>query len=66
LREKSELSEAVIVAVTGWGHEDYRRRSRETGFDLHLVKPVTARDLRAMLAELNSPSEKRYLKVTQS
>ncbi len=66
LREKSELSEAVIVAVTGWGHEDYRRRSRETGFDLHLVKPVTARDLRAMLAELNSPSEKRHLKVTHS
>ena len=41
------------MAVTGWGHEDDRRRSREMGFDLHLVKPVTARDLRAMLIDLN-------------
>jgi len=66
LREQSELSEAVIVAVTGWGHEEYRRRSREIGFDRHLVKPVTARDLKAMLAELERTSEKRYLTVTHS
>ena len=54
LRERSECSKALIVAVTGWGHEEDRRRSREMGFDLHLVKPVTARDLRAMLADLKS------------
>ena len=53
LRERPECSRALIVAVTGWGHEDDRRRSREMGFDLHLVKPVTARDLRAMLIDLN-------------
>ena len=29
-----------VVAVTGWGHEDDRRRTREAGFDAHLVKPV--------------------------
>ena len=51
LKERSECSKALIVAVTGWGT---RRspRSREMGFDLHLVKPVTARDLRAMLTDL--------------
>ena len=53
LRERPECSRALIVAVTGWGHEDDRRRSREMGFDLHLVKPVTARDLRAMLTDLD-------------
>jgi len=30
----------LIVAVTGWGQEDSRRRTQEAGFDAHLVKPV--------------------------
>jgi CheY-like chemotaxis protein len=29
-----------LVAVTGWGQEDDRRRALEAGFDAHLVKPV--------------------------
>jgi signal transduction histidine kinase len=29
-----------LIAVTGWGQDDDRRRSREAGFDVHLVKPV--------------------------
>jgi CheY-like chemotaxis protein len=36
---------AVIVAVTGWGTDDDRRRSREAGFDAHLVKPVDYTEL---------------------
>jgi CheY-like chemotaxis protein len=35
----------VIVAVTGWGKPEDRARSREAGFDLHLVKPVNETDL---------------------
>jgi CheY-like chemotaxis protein len=31
-----------IVAVTGWGQESDRAKTREAGFDLHLVKPVDA------------------------
>jgi CheY-like chemotaxis protein len=54
LREHPECSKALIVAVTGWGHEEDRRRSREMGIDLHLVKPVTASDLRAVLIDLKS------------
>ena len=30
----------VLIAVTGWGQDEDRRRSRDAGFDLHLVKPV--------------------------
>jgi CheY-like chemotaxis protein len=30
----------VLIAMTGYGQEDDRRRSREAGFDHHLVKPV--------------------------
>jgi len=61
LRERSECSKALIVAVTGWGHEEDRRRSREMGFDLHLVKPVTARDLRAMLTDLKQKLQEHWL-----
>ena len=60
-REHSEFSKVLIVAVTGWGYEDDRRRSREMGFDLHLVKPVTARDLRQMFADLKPKLEKQAL-----
>jgi CheY-like chemotaxis protein len=55
LRGRPECSGALIVAVTGWGGEEDRRQSREMGFDQHLVKPVTARDLRALLADLDEP-----------
>ncbi len=56
LRQRHDLPDLVIVAVTGWAQEDYRRRSRETGFDRHLVKPVTAQELKAVLAELEPKS----------
>ena len=39
----------LVVAVTGWGEESDRRRTREEGFDLHLVKPVGIRDLEKTL-----------------
>ena len=41
IREKSWGRNMVIVALTGWGQEEDRRRSREAGFDEHLVKPVS-------------------------
>jgi len=61
LREHPECTKAQIVAVTGWGHEEYRRRSREVGFDRHLVKPVTASDLRTLLADLEPYPGKQCL-----
>ena len=41
----------VIVALTGWGQEDDRRRSKEAGFDHHLVKPVEIMALQQLLSE---------------
>jgi len=61
LRERPDCSKALIVAVTGWGQEEDRRRSREMEFDLHLVKPVTAIDLRAVLIDLKSKLEQQRL-----
>jgi PAS domain S-box-containing protein len=43
---------AVLIAVTGWGQEEDRRRSHEAGFDHHLVKPVDPHDLMRLLAGL--------------
>jgi CheY-like chemotaxis protein len=43
----------VLIAVTGWGQEEDRRRSHEAGFDHHLVKPVDPQALMKLLAELN-------------
>jgi CheY-like chemotaxis protein len=61
LRMQTEFSDLVIVALTGWGHEEHRQRSREIGFDVHMIKPVTAKDLRGMLLELAPMTEKRSL-----
>ena len=46
--------DAVLVAVTGWGQEDDRARSREAGFDAHLVKPVNHQELTKLMATLPS------------
>jgi CheY-like chemotaxis protein len=34
-----------LVALTGWGQDEDRQRTKEFGFDLHLVKPATTEDL---------------------
>ena len=49
--EPTNCAGAVLVAVTGWGQEEDRRRAREAGFDHHLVKPVDARDIEAIIKE---------------
>ena len=41
-----------IIALTGWGQEEDRRRVREAGFDRHLIKPADMGALRALLASL--------------
>jgi PAS domain S-box-containing protein len=49
-----------LIAVTGWGQEEDRRRSREAGFDRHLTKPVDPDDLLAELgAELGAAPDHR-------
>jgi PAS domain S-box-containing protein len=40
-----------IIAITGWGQDDDRQRSKDAGFDAHLVKPVVFEELTALLDE---------------
>jgi len=42
----------IIVALTGWGQDSDRRKTREAGFDAHLVKPVDYTELLQLLAAL--------------
>jgi PAS domain S-box-containing protein len=52
----------VLVAVTGWGHEDDRRRAFDAGFDHHLTKPLAANALESLVnsvgASLEMPGKK--------
>jgi CheY-like chemotaxis protein len=50
LRQQPGLENLVLVAMTGWGQEEDRRRSKEAGFDHHLVKPVEPEALHKLLA----------------
>ena len=52
LREQPWGREIVIVALTGWGQAEDKRRSKEAGFDRHLVKPVEPAALGQLLATL--------------
>lgn len=52
VRAMPEGAGMVIVALTGWGQEQDRARSREAGFDAHLVKPVGHEDLLRTLRPL--------------
>src|SRR5581483_6794836 len=54
IREKPWAKGTLIVAATGWGQDEDRRRSKEAGFDHHLVKTVDAAELNRLLAERKS------------
>jgi CheY-like chemotaxis protein len=44
-------AELTLIALTGWGNEDDRRRSKAAGIDYHLVKPVDLNVLETLLAQ---------------
>jgi signal transduction histidine kinase/DNA-binding response OmpR family regulator len=49
LRQDTGLTKAKYIALSGYGTEHDQRRSREAGFDLHLVKPVDPRSLSGVI-----------------
>jgi CheY-like chemotaxis protein len=44
------LTDSLLIAMTGYGHEEDRRLSREAGFDAHLIKPVSLPAILQLLA----------------
>jgi PAS domain S-box-containing protein len=57
LRARTEKGQPLIVALTGYGQEEDRRRSEKAGFDAHMVKPV---DLEALQELLSRPDLLRH------
>ena len=51
IREQPWGKNIVLVALTGWGQEEDRRKSKDAGFDHHMVKPVDLVALKKLLAE---------------
>lgn len=54
-RGESGANAPLIVALTGWGQEQDRRRSVDAGIDHHLVKPLDLEKLRRILAAAPPP-----------
>jgi PAS domain S-box-containing protein len=52
VRSMPHFDQVTLVALTGWGQDEDRRRTREAGFDHHLVKPVDLDALQLLLADL--------------
>ena len=57
LRRRPGSRRALLVAVTGWGHESDKKKSREAGVDHHLIKPVDPAALKQLLSDYRPPAE---------
>jgi len=55
LREEAGLARAKLIALSGYGTQRDQLRSKEAGFDLHLVKPVDPRSLPSLIASVFTP-----------
>jgi CheY-like chemotaxis protein len=56
IRAQAWSANTTIIALTGWGQEEDKRRSEMAGFDHHLVKPIEPVLLEKLLVELRSES----------
>jgi CheY-like chemotaxis protein len=54
IRDHAWGAHMTLIAVTGWGQEDDRRKSTAAGFDGHLVKPVDPETLEELSMFLHS------------
>jgi len=50
VRQQASLKDVLLIAVTGYGQDSDRQRSKDVGFDHHLVKPVDFDEVERLLA----------------
>ena len=58
MRKLPALKNSIFIAQTGWGQKEHRERTKEAGFDYHLVKPV---DIKALTNILLMLEDKKLL-----
>jgi signal transduction histidine kinase len=54
IRKQPRDKGVILVALTGWGQDEDRRRSEEAGFDAHMIKPVDLDALANLLVKLRA------------
>jgi DNA-binding response OmpR family regulator len=57
LRGEEWAKDMVLIALSGWGRDDDRKKTAEAGFDHHLVKPLDLKALSLLLAPVASGSK---------
>ena len=55
VRQSPKYHDMTLIALTGWGQEEDRRRSQAAGFNFHLTKPADFNTLQSLLGSLQSP-----------
>jgi CheY-like chemotaxis protein len=56
IRKQSATESVVLIALTGYGQKEDRRRSQEAGIDYHLIKPVDPGALLSLLSSIRAPA----------
>jgi PAS domain S-box-containing protein len=54
IRQQPWGKKAILIALTGWGQQQDRRRTKDAGFDVHLTKPVNYQAIAKLLKDLSS------------
>lgn len=54
VRELPGLEKIVLIALTGWGQEEDRKRTESAGFHAHLIKPVDPAAIQKVFASLQA------------
>jgi CheY-like chemotaxis protein len=62
IRQQPWGQEMFLIALTGWGQDEDRRRTEEAGFNFHIVKPVDPAVLMKLLASLSWGQEGQLTK----
>jgi PAS domain S-box-containing protein len=63
IREQPWGHDLLMVATTGWGKEEDRRRSKEAGFDFHLVKPIDVSAVKELLSSTERTQPNQFVPV---
>lgn len=58
IRARTDFQALTLIALTGWGQEEDRRRTQAAGFDFHLIKPADINALESLLATLDNRSDR--------
>ena len=59
VRRIPNYQDLTLIALTGWGQDEDRRRSQAAGFDFHLTKPADFDTLQTLLDSLQDPQKNR-------